>query len=367
MKREDYIKKLKLDGLDETDRQRKDLYKNPKLYSLFLEVTSRCNAKCEHCGSSCGNKIDPNEVSAKDLKRTLFEISLRYDPKTVFLNVTGGEPLMRKDLGDILKYADSLGYGWGMTTNGMLLNETNLKMIEDTHMYSVSVSLDGMKETHESFRKVKGSFDKIVKALKRMQEIPSIKVVQVTTVANEKNLGELEEIYQFLIDLGIKYWRVVTVDPIGRASVNDDILLTPEHFKYVLDFIKEKKADNKMVVEYGCSHYLGLDYEKEVRGHYFICLAGLTVGSILSNGDIYVCPNVPRIPELIQGNIKEDSFVEVWENKYKQFRTDERTKSEKCKGCKNWDHCLGDSLHTFNFEDRTPNICMRDIFGEDAI
>lgn len=365
MKKEEYIKKLKVEGLDKAYESRQYQYDHPQLLGLFLEVTSRCNAKCAHCGSSCGNKIDPDEVSTETLKRTLFEISLKYDPRTVFLSVTGGEPLMRKDLFDLMKYATDLGYKWGITTNGMLFTEKTYKMIEETKMATVSISIDGMKKTHESFRGVPNCFDRITEVLKRLQKIPTIQTVQVTTVANEKNLDELDEIYQYVQDIGITNWRLITVDPIGRAGENDEILLTPEHFKYVLDYIKEKRLENKIKVEYGCSHYLGLDYEKEVRGHYFTCQAGLTIGSILSNGDIYVCPNVPRIPELIQGNIKTDSFVEVWENKYKEFRTDKRLKSEKCKKCKNWKYCLGDSFHTFNFEDNMPNICIKDILGED--
>lgn len=366
MKKEEYIKKLKKDGLDKEYEYRQYQYEHPRLLGLFLEVTSRCNAKCKHCGSSCLNKLDPDEISAEDLKRTLFEISLKYDPRTVFLSVTGGEPLMRKDLGDIMKYASDLGYKWGITTNGMLFTEKVYKMIEETKMATISISLDGMKETHEKFRGVPNSFDRIETTLKRLQKIPTVKEIQVTTVANENNINELENIYNYVQSIGIKNWRVATVDPIGRAGVNDDILLTPEHFKYVLDFIKEKRLENKILVEYGCSHYLGLEYEKEVRGHYFTCQAGLTIGSILSNGDIFVCPNVPRIPKLIQGNIKTDSFVDVWENKFKEFRTDKRLKSEKCKNCKNWKYCLGDSFHTFNFEDNTPNICIKDMLGEET-
>ena len=83
----------------------------------------------------------------------------------------------------------------------------------------------GLKETHESFRKVPNSFDKIITNIKKLQKVPSIKVVQVTTVANKKNLKELESLYKLMLDLNVKYWRVVNVDPIGRAKDNKDILL----------------------------------------------------------------------------------------------------------------------------------------------
>ena len=122
----------------------------------------RCNARCEHCGSSCVDKIVTDEISAEYLKNTLLDISKRYNANEILLNVTGGEPLVRKDLFEIMEYATSLGFRWGMTSNGMLINDDILKKMEETKMETISISLDGLKETHESFRRVPNSFDKII-------------------------------------------------------------------------------------------------------------------------------------------------------------------------------------------------------------
>ena len=81
----------------------------------------------------------------------------------------------------------------------------------------------------------------------------------------------------------------------------------------MLDFIREKKKKSKFDVTYGCTHFVGMKYEKEVRNHMFFCVTGFTTGSILYNGDIYVCPSVERRKELVQGNIRTDDFVDVWE------------------------------------------------------
>ena len=126
----------------------------------------------------------------------------------------------------------------------------------------------------------------------------------------------------------------------------------------------EKREENIMNVEYGCSHYLDIPMEKEIRDTYFFCVTGLYVASILSNGDIFVCPNVERRKEFVQGNIKTDSFVDVWENEFKFFRSDDRLKCDKCSKCSKWKYCLGDSFHTFNFDDRKPNFCINEIYGE---
>ena len=184
------------------------------------------------------------------------------------------------------------------------------------------------------------------------------------TVANKKNLHELESLYQLMKELKVVSWRVINVDPIGRAKENKEILLDKEEYQYLFSFIKEKREENIINVEYGCSHYLGLSLEKELRDTYFSCVAGLYVASILSNGDIFICPNVERRKEFIQGNIKHDNFVEVWENKFQLFRTDNRTKSDQCNGCPNWKYCLGDSFHTFDFEKKKPCFCIRELYEE---
>lgn len=83
------------------------------------------------------------------------------------------------------------------------------------------------------------------------------------------------------------------------------------------------------------------------------------------NGDLFVCPNVPRKKELIQGNIKVDNFKEVWDNKYKEFRNKDRTKCKRCEECKYWEYCLGGSLHTWNFEKNIQNRCVYSILYND--
>lgn len=169
------------------------------------------------------------------MKKVLDDVAKRYDASGIFLDITGGEPLMRKDLFEFTKYANELGYVWGMTTNGMLINDRILKQIEETKMASVSVSLDGLEKTHDEFRQVPGSFNKIVINIKKLLKVPTINAVQITTVVNEKNIEELEELYKLVLDLGVKYWRVITIDPIGRAKGNDEILLTKKNFKRVLE------------------------------------------------------------------------------------------------------------------------------------
>lgn len=337
------------------------LYNNPKLKTIMLEITSRCNAKCEHCGSRCGDFIPKDEIELEYLKKTFKEIAERYENELPDVIITGGEPLVRKDVFEFAKYISDLGFRWGMTTNGMLINDSMIKSFEEAKISSIAISLDGLKETHERFRRVPGSFDKIIKALEKLKKVKSLTRIEITTVANKQNLNELEDMYKFLCEIGIKIWNVVNVDPIGRARDNNDMLLDKEGYEFLFKFIEEKRNEGIMEMSFKCSHYLGFELNNKVRDHQFICIAGLTLGSILSNGDIFVCPDVPRREELIMGNIRKDSFVDVWEKEFKPYRHIYRTVNEKCYKCKEFNYCRGGSFHTWDFDLNEQLLCMKDI------
>ena len=351
---------------DSVYEAKKEYYKEHKLQALFFEVTSRCNARCEHCGSSCGDFVPKDEMTFEEITSVMDDVAEHYNPKEVMFFFTGGEPLVRKDFFELTDYANKLGFYWGVTTNGMLIDEKAVQKMVETNMYSVSVSIDGLKETHESFRKVPGSFDKILNGIKLMQEAGTISEIQVTTCVNKKNIDELEGLYQLMREIGIKNWRIITVDPIGRAKDNDDLLLTPDQFKKVFHFMFTKRIENPdMTIMYGCGHYFGNVINTMLIGTFYTCFTGYWVASILSNGDIFGCPDIERLPELIEGNIRKDKFSDVWENGFKRYRKIDRTCNSKCKKCPDWKICTGDAFHTWDFKNNKPNFCAREMFKED--
>ena len=338
---------------------KKALSEKPSLYNLFWETTLRCNAKCKHCGSRAGEDCHvKDELTTAEIERALKSISDKYDASKILLNITGGEPLVRADLFEVMDFAKKLGYHWGMTTNGILISDEAIKKMKKTGMTTISISLDGLEKSHDEFRGVEGSFKKIIENIKKLKKANFLKYLQITTVVNKLNIGELEEMYTLMQDLKIDSWRIVNMDPIGRAQDNSQLALDKDDYKYLFDFIKKKKKKSNFDVTYGCTHFLGMKYEKEVRDHMFFCISGFTTGSILYNGDIYVCPSVERRKELIQGNVKKDDFVEVWENKFKWFRDLDKLKCKECEDCKDWKYCRGDSLDTWDFDNKRPKLCL---------
>lgn len=337
------------------------LRKNPELRSLFIEMTLNCNQHCRHCGSSCGDVVMQDQLTDQEIKDFLLQTKNdleKNSKKLPFLNVTGGEPLLRKNFVELMTYAKELGYNWGMTTNALLVTQKLAKSLKEAGMYSVGVSLDGLEETHDWFRQSPGSYKRVLKATKILVET-GFDNVMVTTVVHKRNINELEEIYKVVKELNCDTWRIINVDPIGRAATDDEIRLDTMDYKYIIDFITENRAkDNELEICYGCNHFLGYKYEREIRPWYFLCNAGVYTAGIFYNGDIGACLDIARLPETIQGNIRTDNFYDTWINKFEIFRYDRTLESNTCSQCKHRKECGGDGFHTWNVETKEPNLCM---------
>ena len=358
---------IKYGDAEVTYKKKKQLSEKPQLYDLFWETTLRCNAKCKHCGSRAGENIKlEDELTTDEIENALKSIANKYDASKILINVTGGEPLVRQDLFEVMEFAKNLGYHWGMTTNGMLISDNYIEKMKASGMTTISISLDGLENSHDEFRGVKGSYSKIIENIKKLKEAKFLNYLQVTTVVNKLSINQLEEMYKKMKELQIDSWRIVNMDPIGRAEDNKDLALDSKEYRYLLDFIKDKKKNSNFDVTYGCTHFVGMKYEREIRNHMFFCVTGFTTGSILYNGDIYVCPSVERRKELVQGNVRTDDFVDVWENKFKWFRDLDKLKCKECAGCKDWKYCRGDSLDTWDFNNHRPKLCLSKMLEGDV-
>ena len=352
--------KIKLNHMRQLSTYREQLLAHPILKFLFLELTLRCNERCIHCGSSCGD-VPSDEMSLEQYRKILDEIAGDFDVGSFQLCITGGEPLMRRDFFDIMAYAHELGYNWGMTSNAVLIDKAAARRLRETGMRTISVSIDGLKETHDAFRRTPGAYDGAMRGISNLLEEGGFEHVQVTTVINHRNMDELDRLYEIFLDMDIDSWRVIGVEPIGRALDHPEILLDSRDWKRLFDFIREKRMQD-MPVTYGCSHYLGLDYEREVREHYYLCNAGIYVASIMVNGDIGSCLDIEKRPETVQGNILKDRFKDVWEQRFEIFRQERAELNETCRSCGVKDFCHGGATHSWDFDRNEPRVCFKDIF-----
>ncbi len=338
---------------------RKGLITAPRLRNLFFELTLRCNENCIHCGSRC-NEVRSNELPAQVYYDFLDKIKRDFTTKDMMLCITGGEPLLRKEFFDIMGYAHRLGFHWGMTSNATLIDEECAKKLKECGMGTISVSIDGLRETHDEFRRTKGGYDKAMRGIDCLIKEGGFRHIQVTTVVHRKNIDQLDELYDIMCGIDIDSWRVINMEPIGRAKDFPELLLRPEDYRRMFDFIREKR-NLGMPVQYGCTHYLGLDYEREVRDWYFLCNAGIYTASVMANGDIGACLDIERRPETIMGNILHDDFTEVWKNKFQIFRTPLSERNEQCKGCDSAEFCRGGSCHSWDYDKDKQQVCFKDI------
>ncbi len=344
--------------LQELSQYRKQLWKKPELRNLFLELTLRCNENCVHCGSRCG-EVKSSELTVEQYKYFLEKIKDDFGTKEIMLCITGGEPLLRQDFFEIMGYANQLGFRWGMTSNATLIDNEVADRLAACGMKTISVSIDGLPETHDAFRRTPGGYEKAMRGLKALVN-RDFKHVQVTTVVHKKNIDELEQMYQILEDIDIDSWRVFNLEPIGRAQDFPELLLRKQDYVDLFTFIKEKRQMG-MPVLYGCSHYLGLEYEREVRDWYFLCNAGVYTAAVMANGDIGACLDIERRPELIYGNIRTDDFYEIWKNKFREYRRNLYEDSDKCRTCEEREFCSGGSFHSWDFDNRRQKMCFKGI------
>ena len=338
---------------------RETLKKKPKLKNLFLELTMRCNERCLHCGSYCG-EIQSNELTLDQYKTFFNQIKDDFGTEDKMLCITGGEPLLRRDFFDILGYANELGFNWGMTSNATLITPEIAQKLADVGMKTISISIDGLEKTHDAFRQTPGGYQKAMQGIQNLIDVGTFQNIQVTTVVTHQNIHELDQLFEIFDKMNIDSWRVINIEPMGRANRHPELLLTKQDYQHLMEFIRNKRINGEPV-EYGCSHYLGGEYEHEIRDWYFLCVAGLYVASITANGDIIACLDIERRPEFVQGNILKDRFKDVWFNKFKEFRVDLSDRNETCRNCSERDKCHGDSFHSWNFEKNEPNLCFRDI------
>lgn len=327
---------------------------------FFWECTVRCNIQCRHCGSDCHSDKSEKDMPAIDFINVAKEVATQYNPNKVMIVITGGEPLVRSDLAVVGLELNKLGFPWGMVTNGLLLTQSKLDELLNAGLHSITISLDGLEESHNWLRGNPHSFAKATAAIELVSHTPNI-AYDVVTCITQKNIHELEAIKQLLLSIGVTHWRLFAIDPIGRAKEDPDLQISSSQLLEIMEFIKKSRLENQLHVNFGCEGFLG-SYEDKVRDGYFFCRAGINIGSVLNDGSISACPNNSRA--VVQGNIYHDSFLDVWNNRYQIMRDRSWAKEGTCANCNEFKWCKGNGLHLHDFENHDVLRCHYNILQE---
>ena len=311
------------------------------LRQLFWESTLRCNLKCRHCGSDCKISSLHPDMPFNDFRKVLVRIKEKYDSHNIMVIVSGGEPLVREDILKCGREIFNLEFPWGMVSNGRLMSPRMIDGLLEAGIHSLTISLDGFEEHHNWMRGLPDSFSHASRAVEMLAKVPVIKF-DVVTCVNNINYDTLEQFKEYLISLGLKSWRLFTVFPVGRAAADPQLQLSREKFRGLMEFIRKTRKEGRIHASYGCEGFLG-EYEGDVRDHLFSCQAGLSIASVRIDGSISACGSIRA--DYNQGNIYKDDFIEVWENRFQQYRNRSWMKTGKCAACKWFRYCQGNGMH----------------------
>lgn len=283
----------------------------------------------------------------EDFLKAIQPLETRFKKNSIFVVITGGEPLVRQDLADCGRQLRQHGFLWGIVSNGYAYNDARHQELMAAGLSSVTFSLDGLRDTHDAFRKRQGSFDHVLHAIDLIANEKRLPTYDIVTCVSPMNFEELEELKQLLIEHKVKAWRFFTIEPIGRAANDPNLQLSNEQFRQLMDFIVATRKEGKINASFSCEAYVG-PYERKVRDWYYFCRAGITIGSVLVDGSISACPNINR--KFAQGNIYNDDFLDVWEHRFQPFRDRNWMKTGPCAECKVYKNCLGGAMHLHHSE-----------------
>jgi len=289
-------------------------------YVVSWNLTYRCNLACEHCYLDAGgsplvrteNFADRSELGTEECFRVIDEIAA-FAPECLTI-LTGGEPLLRRDILEIVRRAAERGLWVVVGTNGVRITENVARRLAEAGARGLSLSLDALDaDRHDRFRRVRGAWQNTVEGAEILNRTGLPFIVQTT--AGSHNLGELEAIADFAHGrLAAKVWNLYFLVPTGRGQFVSDI--SPAQYDEVLAslFRIQQKYDGRMLVNAKCApHYIKTALEngapiRTYSGGAGGCPAGTHYMGIRPNGDVTPCPYLP----VFAGTLRSASLTDLW-------------------------------------------------------
>jgi AdoMet-dependent heme synthase len=345
-------------------------------YVISWNLTYRCNLACEHCYLDAGgspqvgteNFSDRSELGTEECFRVIDDIAA-FAPECLTI-LTGGEPLLRRDILEIVRRAAERELWVVVGTNGVRITENVARRLAQAGARGLSLSLDALDpDRHDRFRRVRGAWQNTVEGAEILNRAGLPFIVQTT--AGSHNLGELDAIADFAHDrLGAKVWNLYFLVPTGRGQFVSD--MTPAQYDEVLASLYriQTKYKRRMLVNAKCApHYIktvlesaggspegpaneaernpreysapGFDGADRIRTYSDGaggCPAGTHYMGIRPNGDVTPCPYLP----VFAGTLRNSSLAELWTSS--QLFTDIRRRTSlggRCGECEMNGHCGG--------------------------
>lgn len=189
---------------------------------VIWNLIRRCNLTCKHCYSISADKDFAGELSTQEVFRVMDDLKAFRVPVLI---LSGGEPLLRPDIFDISRRAKDMGFYVGLSTNGTLINDSNIGQIRDAAYDYVGISIDGLRETHDRFRRKQGAFDASMNAIRLCRD-HDIKIGMRFTLTQD-NAAELPDLLDLMEREDVDKFYLSHLNYAGRGNTNrkDDVVL----------------------------------------------------------------------------------------------------------------------------------------------
>lgn len=292
----------------------------PQCRLVAWEVTRSCNLACKHCRAEAHPEPYEGELSTSEAKALIDTFPKVGKPIIIF---TGGEPMLRPDVYELVAYAKSKGLICAFAPNGTLITEETATRIKDSGISRCSISIDGADaDSHDAFRGVPGAFVASMAGIEHLRKagVP----FQINTTVTKTNLGSFRNIFDLCKRIGATAWHIFLLVPMGRAASLAGEVITAHEYEDVLHWLYEFRKSTDMQLKATCApHYYRImrqrAHEEQVkvtaqtfgmdamtRG----CLGGIGFCFISHTGQVQPCGYL----ELNCGNVRERPFPEIWQN-----------------------------------------------------
>lgn len=311
----------------------------PKHFLLQWHITERCNLRCQHCYQ---DNYKNNELSFETLvsifdhfKRFLTQLEeLATHKLTAHINVTGGEPFVRKDFFELLEifYAHRNRLSFGILSNGSFIDENCAIKLKKLSPSFVQISLEGNEETHDQIRG-QGHFQQCISALKHLQK-QGIKTL-ISFTAHQQNYQQFQEVAE--IGRQLKVDRVWSDRLIPFGSGSELQTLNSEQTLHFFQMMSEtkKQIEKKWFNQTEVALHRALQFL--VGGNAYRCSAGKSLLTIQPNGDVYPCRRMP----IKVGNVLESKLFDIYQQDMLVKLRDKTKISKGCEKCFYEKHCRG--------------------------
>ena len=310
------------------------------------EVTSACNLECIHCHTG-GGKPAKDELTTDEAKKLIDEL-IKINEFRILV-YSGGEPLLRPDIFELLHYSRKAGFINIIATNGTLVDEKVASRLREAGVVGAAVSLDSSERSvHNHIRGNSSAFQLAMRGIDFLKKAGIFLQINVTVMEyNFENIGNLVELTD---KLGAGIMLIYQLIPIGRGYLIEDKAPKVNENKKLLEFLAEKQRNVSVVIEpVDDPQYWPYLMEKgnKIKGVWMKlarkvfhgCTAGRGLVYIKSNGDIWPCPFI----EISAGNIRDKDFGSIWRNSEVliNLRDRENTLKGKCGKCNYIEICGG--------------------------